>query len=148
MEISKEFRFEAAHILPKHPGKCARLHGHSWVLRVGVEGAVNKETGFVIDYADISKAVKPIIQQLDHRFLGQRSERLDGDNVIVNVSYDYDKHIVLSMVANFYPSSENLCFWIGDQLDDKLVWDFIEINETCTSSARLTRVEWSETPER
>ncbi|NES98612.1 MAG: 6-carboxytetrahydropterin synthase QueD, partial [Desertifilum sp. SIO1I2] len=34
--IYKEFRFEAAHHLPHHDGKCRRLHGHSWVGRVQV----------------------------------------------------------------------------------------------------------------
>lgn len=36
--LEKTFRFEASHQLPKHDGKCARLHGHSWVGRVVIEG--------------------------------------------------------------------------------------------------------------
>jgi 6-pyruvoyltetrahydropterin/6-carboxytetrahydropterin synthase len=34
--IYKEVRFEAAHRLPYHDGKCQRLHGHSWIGRVYV----------------------------------------------------------------------------------------------------------------
>jgi 6-pyruvoyltetrahydropterin/6-carboxytetrahydropterin synthase len=36
--LAKEFRFEAAHQLPYHDGKCARLHGHSWHGVVYVAG--------------------------------------------------------------------------------------------------------------
>src|SRR5438034_5141876 len=52
MLLRKTFRFEASHILPKHPGKCSRLHGHSWVLHVSITGPINRDTGFVMDYAD------------------------------------------------------------------------------------------------
>lgn len=38
MRVGKEFRFEAAHRLPRHDGKCRRPHGHSYVLWVEVEG--------------------------------------------------------------------------------------------------------------
>ena len=37
MRIRRRFAFEAAHRLPKHPGKCRDLHGHSYELVVTVE---------------------------------------------------------------------------------------------------------------
>src|SRR5690606_26317636 len=42
MEIYKEFTFEAAHRLPFVPEghKCARLHGHSFMVRISVSGDV------------------------------------------------------------------------------------------------------------
>ncbi|MGB1561182.1 MAG: 6-pyruvoyl trahydropterin synthase family protein, partial [Sinimarinibacterium flocculans] len=42
MELYKDFRFEAAHLLPKVPEghKCARLHGHSYQVRITIEGEV------------------------------------------------------------------------------------------------------------
>ncbi len=43
--IYKEFRFEAAHRLPYHQGKCCRLHGHSWVGRVYITRDHLDETG-------------------------------------------------------------------------------------------------------
>ena len=52
-EIFREFGFEAAHRLPNVPEghKCARLHGHSFVARVYVEGPVGAESGWVMDFA-------------------------------------------------------------------------------------------------
>ena len=49
MKIFKEFRFEAAHRLPNVPEghKCARLHGHSFLIKIEVEGPVGTDTGWV-----------------------------------------------------------------------------------------------------
>lgn len=70
-EIFKEFAFEAAHQLPNVPDghKCARLHGHSYVVLVHVEGEVGTQTGWVCDFADLSAAFAPLRSQLDHHFL-------------------------------------------------------------------------------
>ncbi len=71
MEIFKDFTFDSAHFLPHVPKghKCFRMHGHTYRLRVVVRGAVDEKLGWVMDFADIKAAVKPIIAQLDHRVL-------------------------------------------------------------------------------
>lgn len=71
MEIFKEFRFEAAHLLPHVPEghKCRRLHGHSFRVEVHVAGPLHTELGWVMDFADISTVVKPVIARLDHYYL-------------------------------------------------------------------------------
>lgn len=70
--VTKDFRFEAAHQLthlgPDH--KCANLHGHSYRIRVECSGPTDSR-GFVIDYAEISEAVRPLIQRLDHSNLNE-----------------------------------------------------------------------------
>lgn len=69
--ISKEFTFEASHVLPKHEGKCSRLHGHSWRLRVAIIGPVYEQSGFVADYAKLSELVRRLIlDRFDHQHLG------------------------------------------------------------------------------
>lgn len=142
MELRKTFRFEASHILPKHPGKCSRLHGHSWVLHVSVEGVVNKDTGFVKDYAEISEIVKPLIERLDHRHLGAWSIWKD------NVCHHIDGTLIwnapgLDGPASDNPTSENLLWWIGQQLKNAgLQWSKLALEETCTSYALLTREEF------
>ena len=71
--ITKQFKFEAAHSLPKYEGKCKNLHGHSYVLEVSVSGPVHtdgSQEGMVMDFTDISKIVdSEIITQWDHQFL-------------------------------------------------------------------------------
>lgn len=115
MEITKEFRFEASHRLPKHPGHCSRLHGHSWRLWVTVEGQVNEETGFVMDFLDLKRVVQPIVDSLDHRHLGT----WDGfDGGFDGESSDQVKEWgVSTLPLDFYPSSENLIWWFAEQLN-------------------------------
>src|SRR6267142_590844 len=132
MLLRKTFRFEASHILPKHPGKCSRLHGHSWVLHVEVEGPINPSTGFVMDYADMSSAVKPLIDRLDHRHLGTYD---DFD------TFQCDQWGVSGM-GKVYPSSENLLHWVGKELPT-LPWTKLALEETCTSYAELSREEFT-----
>lgn len=115
MNIYKEFTFEAAHRLPNVPEghKCARLHGHSFLVRIVVAGPVDQQSGWVMDFADISSAFKPIWEQLDHYYLND-IEGLEN------------------------PTSENLARWIWQRLKPALPQlAEIEIRETCTSGCRF-----------
>ena len=64
MEIYKEFIFEAAHLLPNVPQghKCGRLHGHSFKVRIYLEGPLDQTTGWVRDFADIKACFKPFYE--------------------------------------------------------------------------------------
>ena len=111
MEIFKEFTFEAAHRLPNVPEehKCHRLHGHSFRIRVYVEGNLDPKLGWIMDFADIKKAVKPVIKQLDHYYLNE-IEGLEN------------------------PTSEVLAKWIWKRLEPELpAICRVEVGETCTS---------------
>lgn len=68
--ISKQFDFDAAHYLPNVPDghKCKRLHGHTYRVDVVLRGEPD-ERGFVIDYAEIAEAWRPVDALLDHRLL-------------------------------------------------------------------------------
>ena len=93
METYKEFRFEAAHFLPKtcDGHKCKRMHGHSYKVIIHIMGLVDQETGFVIDFGDIKKIFTPILEELDHSVLNE-----------------------LSGLEN--PTAENLAIWIWKRL--------------------------------
>ncbi|MEM6962182.1 MAG: 6-carboxytetrahydropterin synthase QueD [Myxococcota bacterium] len=72
-EIERRFRFEAAHRLPHVPPghKCARLHGHSFYVTIRVRGPVDDEFGWVMDFAELDEAFKPLHAMLDHRYLNE-----------------------------------------------------------------------------
>jgi 6-pyruvoyltetrahydropterin/6-carboxytetrahydropterin synthase len=72
-ELVRSFRIDAAHRLPKVPKghKCGRIHGHGFRIEVAIEGPVGAESGWVLDYADIDAAFKPIHDTLDHNFLNE-----------------------------------------------------------------------------
>jgi 6-pyruvoyltetrahydropterin/6-carboxytetrahydropterin synthase len=71
MKIFKDFRFEAAHYLPNVPDshQCRRMHGHSYRLRITIEGQVGEQSGWVMDFGDIKNVVNPLIGTLDHQCL-------------------------------------------------------------------------------
>ncbi len=72
VELSREFTFEAAHRLPRVPAdhKCHRMHGHGFRLEIAVGGEIDPAMGWLVDYADITAKVEPLIRgELDHRTL-------------------------------------------------------------------------------
>lgn len=129
MRLSKEFRFEASHRLPNHPGKCRRLHGHSWRLTVVVEGEVDSSTGMVMDYDEIKKVMQPIIDDLDHRHLGTW-EGLYLDRLKREWGVDW-------LPAEFNATSENLLLMIAGHLPTGFPWIQLALAETCTCNAVL-----------
>ena len=111
MEIYKEFHFEAAHRLPNVPAghKCARLHGHSFQVRLSVAGDAPEPAGWVMDFATSRLPSSPFYEQLDHYYLND-----------------------IAGLEN--PTSENIARWIWDKLKPALPQlSAVEIRETCTS---------------
>jgi 7-carboxy-7-deazaguanine synthase len=94
--ITKIFRFEAAHHLPGHHGKCARPHGHSYRLEVTIRGPIKdapgeSDHGMVMDFGDLAQIVKnAVIERLDHQDL--------------------------NAVTELHTTAENLVHWIWDEL--------------------------------
>ena len=70
-QLTKEFRFEAAHTLPSLPEdhKCRQMHGHSFKIDISVAGEVDEEIGWVYDHKRISDAMNPLLELLDHGYL-------------------------------------------------------------------------------
>jgi 6-pyruvoyltetrahydropterin/6-carboxytetrahydropterin synthase len=71
VRLTHEFRFEAAHRLPRVPvgHKCARLHGHSFRVELAVAGPVDEQTGWLFDFQRLFDAWKPLHEFLDHHYL-------------------------------------------------------------------------------
>jgi 6-pyruvoyltetrahydropterin/6-carboxytetrahydropterin synthase len=114
IDLFKEFGFESAHRLPAVPAdhKCSRLHGHSFRVEVHVRGEVGAESGWVVDFADLTRAWQPLHDALDHRYLND-----------------------VPGLEN--PTSEVLAMWIWDALAPTLPGlSEVVVRETCTSGCR------------
>jgi 6-pyruvoyltetrahydropterin/6-carboxytetrahydropterin synthase len=72
-ELTRAFEFSAAHALPEsgEGHKCRGLHGHNYTLEVAVRGEPDPQTGWVVDFGEIKRAVAPIVEQLDHQLLNE-----------------------------------------------------------------------------
>ena len=110
-QLWKDFTFEAAHQLTKVPAghQCGCLHGHSYKVRVHCAGKLDPEREWVVDYADIAAAARPVIQQLDHSCL--------------NDHFDFET------------TAENLAWWLCGAIGQNLPeLSAIEVFETPTTS--------------
>lgn len=68
VRIGKEFVWEMSHRLPFHDGPCKNIHGHTYKMLLELEGEVN-ENRMLIDFYDIEKIVRPLLDKIDHAFL-------------------------------------------------------------------------------
>ena len=123
--ITKSFRFEAAHHLPGHRGKCANVHGHSYRLEITLRGPIKEvpgqsDDGMVMDFGELSQMVRySILERLDHQDL--------------------------NVVMGFHTTAENIVHWIWDRLvaaglDEALLYR-IRLWETESSFVEITEAE-------
>ena len=66
MELKLDFKFDAAHRLMHHAGLCRNIHGHTWKVRVTVEGEVDEKSGMVVDFRVLKGVIGGIIDGYDH----------------------------------------------------------------------------------
>ena len=76
-EISVMESFSAAHYLPEYHGKCERLHGHNYKVKVSVQSKQLNKGGMVIDFGVLKDELKKILDPLDHCFLNELKEFSD-----------------------------------------------------------------------
>lgn len=111
MRIYKEFTFEAAHFLPSaQPGTPnARIHGHSFRVKVTLDGLPQVETGLIFHLGDVETALEAVQEKLDHRFLNEDVEGLE------------------------WPTLEHLAMWIWSQLSDQLpgLYEVAVMRDSC-----------------
>lgn len=68
--IHLERSIDASHVIPGHPGKCGRLHGHTYRFEVWLSGDVTTDDGMLVDFYE----VKQLIDEWDHRHLNDLVE--------------------------------------------------------------------------
>lgn len=154
MLVIKEFTFDAAHQLPGHCGKCSRLHGHTYRLRVAVGGRpkdnpAHSDHGMVIDFADLKGIVKKhVLDHLDHKFIAC------GDEPIIKFFDDFFSERDIDKEKGYNnifgvdgitligkrTTAENIAHWIFQQLLPYLPGlKYIELYETPTSCVILDK---------
>lgn len=110
--------FAAAHQLRHYQGKCERLHGHNFGVEVVVEGSeLLPDVEFLMDFGELKRLTKDILDDLDHRVLGE-----------------------LPAFAERNPSSENIARHIYTELKPRLPGNvrLAEVSVSEKSSSRAT----------
>ena len=117
VELLKTFRFDAAHYLPFDPEghKCRGLHGHSYRVDIHVAGEVDPDLGWLIDFAELKKIIEPIVDALDHQFLGD-IEGLENSTSELLAEYLWNRIQpqlpILSKIA-LWESDTSCCIYCG-----------------------------------
>jgi 6-pyruvoyltetrahydropterin/6-carboxytetrahydropterin synthase len=111
--IAKDFRWEMAHRLPDHNGGCRNVHGHSYRMWVELAGEPNtndrsSSQGMVLDYFELKKIVDPLVAEIDHAFLCDRS-----DTLIVTF---LESSGLKAVYVDFPTTAENVAKWFFERL--------------------------------
>ena len=68
-EIFRERVFAASHQLREYKGRCERLHGHNWKVRVHLGAEALDEVGMVLDFHELDEIMSQAIAPFDHAHL-------------------------------------------------------------------------------
>lgn len=133
--ISRTYSFSAAHRIEGHP-KCGRLHGHNYLVKVILTQHNSLESdGMVLDYGRLDEVVKPIIEQLDHRYLVSR-DNIEHDDPYWSTANSLG-HAYLLLCK--HSTAEELAQQLHFQITSKLAWPetdlVVEVQETEKSNA-------------
>lgn len=111
VRIAREFHWEMGHRLPFHSGGCQNIHGHSYRMRVEIEGVLDPN-GMVLDYFDLKEIVEPIVALIDHSFLCDASD----ETMLAFFRENPLKHVVVP----FRTTAENITAWMIERVADRL----------------------------
>jgi 6-pyruvoyltetrahydropterin/6-carboxytetrahydropterin synthase len=130
--ISREYHFSAAHRIEGHP-KCGKLHGHNYKVIVNLSGELD-DHGMILDYADLDRVVKPIINQCDHRYLVSQSNEEANDPYATMAFARNEAFALGTQTTTAEELAEFFFYAIATQVEG--VWS-VEVQETEKSSAEF-----------
>ena len=142
MLVNKEFKFDAAHLLPNHKGQCKNLHGHTYKLIVTCKGAeqiTGTSEGMIMDFSDLKSVVQAqIIDEFDHAFIVGTDLEVEKDIALV-----LGKHDLKMLRLKKRRTAENIGKYIFEKLKQclipyKITLVEIVLFETSTSFVRCS----------
>jgi 6-pyruvoyltetrahydropterin/6-carboxytetrahydropterin synthase len=119
IRITKEFKFEAAHVLKGYDGPCRNIHGHSYELLVTVTGEpipdeTSPRVGMVMDFGELKTIVrKTIIDEFDHSLI---ISELSAEEILKIKSEALGKVVKV----NYQPTSENMLIDFSNRIQPLL----------------------------
>lgn len=116
--------FSSAHKIDGHKGKCAFLHGHNWTVEIAVASYKLDHLGMGMDFADIKRLVKPVIDELDHCYLND-----------------------LPYFQHFLPTAENVAKYIYESLVSIFSNEDVDIQEVIVWETDGCGVKYRDTKE-
>src|SRR4026209_792917 len=70
VQVSKDYLvFASAHFITFKGHQCESLHGHNYRVGVAVEGSIDAETRFVVDFSVLKQITRQLVDEIDHKVL-------------------------------------------------------------------------------
>ncbi len=117
-ELSKQFRFDAAHTLERaiETESSRRIHGHSYRAEVTIRGEPDQTSGMLMDLGLLARALEETRDALDHRFLDEIADL--GPATMENLSAWIWRRLApsvpaLARVTIYRDSSGDTCTYWG-----------------------------------
>lgn len=139
IRLTKEFTFEAAHVLWGYDGLCRELHGHSYRLYVTVVGEPvaddsSPKLGMVMDFGELKAIVsREVVSRLDHSLILRRSS--EAERLLGSLEGIAERIVVV----DYQPTCENMLYdfahRIGEALPQGVRLHSLRLHETATSYA-------------
>lgn len=95
-------KFSSCHFIPMHE-KCSRLHGHSYIVRLRLDGEMD-DNGMVMDFVTLKRKLKDMVDEMDHRIL------LPTGSKIVRITQNEDSVEVVSCKKKYMFPREDVLF--------------------------------------
>jgi len=123
--LTIEDHFSSAHQLRGYKGKCENLHGHNWRVELTVAGNTLDATGLLIDFHDLKRILKAIMNDLDHININDhaafREQNPSSENLARYIFEQIDAELqktapqAKAHTVTVYESATSRCTWIADQ---------------------------------
>jgi 6-pyruvoyltetrahydropterin/6-carboxytetrahydropterin synthase len=129
VQVSKDYLvFASAHFITFRGHQCETLHGHNYRVGVAVEGSVDAEAFFVLDFSVLKQITRRFVDEIDHKvLLPTQNPKLafheDGDRLRVDYfgrpTYVFPRRdCALLPIQN--STAEMLAQYLGAQVRDEL----------------------------
>jgi 6-pyruvoyltetrahydropterin/6-carboxytetrahydropterin synthase len=130
VQVSKDYLvFASAHFITFKGHQCETLHGHNYRVGVAVEGSVEAETLFVLDFSVLKQIARRLVDRIDHKVLlptlnPKLAFREEGERLSVDYfgqpTYVFPKRdCALLPIPN--STAEMLAQYLGSQMRQELV---------------------------
>jgi 6-pyruvoyltetrahydropterin/6-carboxytetrahydropterin synthase len=129
VQVSKDYLvFASAHFITFKGHQCETLHGHNYRVGVAVEGSVEAETLFVLDFSVLKQITRKLVDRIDHKVLlptlnPKLAYREEGERIAVDYfgqpTYVFPKRdCALIPIPN--STAEMLAQYLGSQVREAL----------------------------
>ena len=124
IKIGRMYKFESAHFLPKHEGKCKNIHGHCWKVEVVIKGFPitdenSPEYGMIMDYKRLDEIIDPLISMFDHKVINDLLPNPTAENIVFKLADkipDFLPNRVILVKVKVWETENSYAEWTNENL--------------------------------